>query len=581
MITATIVDPLIPSPTITLDLQAIPHDLPKRSHTWIINDTSGHALGEVNIPSVDAVTIDAEPGISVEHPDPAGRIHLHKRTDKIAAADPTRIVSSAVGDCVDPATINAASSSLNVFNTVRLKIPDGLPSSEVRGDIQNAVPESPRDDDPVVQTRTLVWAPGNAPSVTFAGIRQKNFCMQLTSSQIRFAAAAEQAAPLVVPLRLSATTRKVYRATPAGKPAAPVAKGALPATGEFRSDVVQITPWEPLLDIDITLAEKVQVESMKAPIDKALYVECGPKKKKKPIRNGGTIAIDDDALRASAGSCELVLDYNWMAKQDVDPNVPNACDTIDAKEKRACDHLSLFGPQVLEVSVRRDGADESKTRWAVRAPEKGRKDRIALPAPLNDEKGSSVYTVSASVVTRSPIDLTTTPADGGGTSPAPVNAETNFKAFANPKGPFAVPWDVPLRVFATIPAQITGFRFPAAPRELKSSADSPSYQLLSPRTGLMLGVEPWDYNRGKNIFLGVRLLGGFHMLQTAEPNIVASFVAGPSFDLPLIDQPQIGTSVNIGLFYELDLRDRSSHFIVTTGFNILTLFGAAPGASGK
>jgi hypothetical protein len=74
-----------------------------------------------------------------------------------------------------------------------------------------------------------------------------------------------------------------------------------------------------------------------------------------------------------------------------------------------------------------------------------------------------------------------------------------------------------------------------------------------------------------------------HMVQVAKPSVNLSWVTGASFNLPLFTTAQLDTTAELGVFWEVDLRDgfdSGNHFLITTGFNVLSLFGATPGPGG-
>jgi hypothetical protein len=136
-----------------------------------------------------------------------------------------------------------------------------------------------------------------------------------------------------------------------------------------------------------------------------------------------------------------------------------------------------------------------------------------------------------------------------------------------------------------VPIEISGLRFPAASVDLKSTSDSEVIQLVNPRTGLLLTVEPWDYDKANHPWpVPLRLQTGFHMFQIAQGKPAFSYLLGVSGALPLFDakSTQAQTTASLGLFYELDLREinsdfnfgRQGHFLISLGFNVLSLFGA-------
>ncbi len=100
------------------------------------------------------------------------------------------------------------------------------------------------------------------------------------------------------------------------------------------------------------------------------------------------------------------------------------------------------------------------------------------------------------------------------------------------------------------------------------------------RSGVLLTIEPWDYNRGANFFaIPLRLQVGMHLADLAQATFTPSVLVGISAAMPLLESQSkfTQTSVGIGLFYENDLRDRTSHMLLTIGLNLLSLFSPAAG----
>jgi hypothetical protein len=80
-------------------------------------------------------------------------------------------------------------------------------------------------------------------------------------------------------------------------------------------------------------------------------------------------------------------------------------------------------------------------------------------------------------------------------------------------------------------------------------------------------------------------MAGFHFIDLSKGDLQYSFVSGLSFTFPIIDLPsgtannQLGTSVAVGAFWELDMQEKfplrdGNRFIITFGANVLSLFGS-------
>ncbi len=335
------------------------------------------------------------------------------------------------------------------------------------------------------------------------------------------------------------------------------------------------------LDTSVTLAGEARVESIPLPVANALRAGCadefGPRDDpEKKVGNGVTRAIDDSALRD--GACSIYFYPRLLEKLERD--------------------LPLFGPQTLDVVVHRDGSGaDGHVLWTTSvdnapssAPDQAGADAppeprsnvssLTLPPPATDTNGNGPYVITVRTSrtgTQAIYRDGTTPA--GSLSDTATAPEYVYSARLRPRGPFGFRKNV--RMFVTIPVDITGIRFPASPRDLARSSQNPSWQATSVRTGILFGVEPWNYNSGRNRFpLPVRALAGFNLVNITQTSFEPTFVIGGSVTAPILDnQSQVGTSIGLGAFYELDLRDRhpfstGNRFLVTFGFNVFTLFGA-------
>ena len=81
-------------------------------------------------------------------------------------------------------------------------------------------------------------------------------------------------------------------------------------------------------------------------------------------------------------------------------------------------------------------------------------------------------------------------------------------------------------------------------------SQDPSVQVTPLKVGLLLGFEPWDYDRGKHLWpIPVRFLLGWHAVDLINTYFSPSLLAGASVTLPLIESPsQLNTSLALGAF---------------------------------
>jgi hypothetical protein len=363
---------------------------------------------------------------------------------------------------------------------------------------------------------------------------------------------------------------------------------------------VQYSEPQILLEMEMRLASSARRESLPLPIAEAMQVVCYDGKPKEAISCkpdgcpedtkfdvaglGEQRAIQDGAFES--GSCWLVL----------------AEDRIGEEKRRR-----LYGPQSLRVTVHRDGAQDQVRLWPIdgigeriegcgsedsskdkRRPSRAVRcgQRFNLPAPTGDANADAPYIVTVEVAAqRTAFAVYRTGIDGNARDDErKVRPEQVFETRLRSRGPFG--WRVfPIRTFVTVPVELSGLRFPAAPVDLRSTSDSEVVQVVTPRVGLLLTAEPWNYDRSKNpLSIPLRFQTGMHMFQLGEGRPGFSFLAGTSAALPVFEgaPSQLQSSINIGMFYEMDLREvgsdfdpgKQSHFLVSLNFNVLSLLGA-------
>lgn len=204
-----------------------------------------------------------------------------------------------------------------------------------------------------------------------------------------------------------------------------------------------------------------------------------------------------------------------------------------------------------------------------------------LPPPASQAAGGESYKVEIKVAATQAAQVqyragTTKLAEVGDTTDL-RRGELVYESHLRSRGLYGINGSV--RTFITIPVEVAAVRFPARGDELPNSASSPNYQVMSPVVGALLGVEPWDYNTGRNSWvIPMRALAGIHMREVRS-HIEISTVVGVAATLPLIGAPsELGSSLAVGGYGSVDVapsnrafKDRLA-FIATFGFNIFSLF---------
>lgn len=332
----------------------------------------------------------------------------------------------------------------------------------------------------------------------------------------------------------------------------------------------------------VKLANAARRESIPLPIKDMLFVACGELGEATIIPeiagftervegvdiilNGTTRAINEDDLKA--GQC--FLQYSPTRSSDAIHQKGN--------KRRTIESLVHFGRQEIEVVLRR-GASEKKVLWTL---DPTREQSIPLPQPA-DSKETGVYVAHAVVRGPMPPEVVYRPAAAINATERPILAlgDLEFKANLRPRGRFG--WVMfPIRTFVTIPVELAGFRLPANARELESSSEDSKVQLVTGRTGVLIALEPWDYDRGVNPWpIPARLMTGMSLFRLGEGRFVPSAMTGVQLSFPILDLPkgsaedQLGTDASLGFFWEHDLQEGGgNHLMITMGANLLTLFGS-------
>lgn len=302
----------------------------------------------------------------------------------------------------------------------------------------------------------------------------------------------------------------------------------------------------------ITLAHHRRRESVPLPIVDHLRVRCGPTGRARAER----VATPSDE---DLGRCRLVYER------------PN--DANDAV-------LRAHGPQLVRVEIiGADGAVLATRMWRFEPW----RPRSAHGLLLTQHAGSSSFRIRARLDVTEPL---VTYREGSSTTasasaPAPEDGYS-FEADVRARGLFAPClfggcWDA--RVFLTFPVAPVSLRFPARARNLTSSIETDAVELMGPRVGALVAVEPWDYaNRRNGLYpLPVRFLVGGYLLEVGQEDFAPTFDVGVSLSLPLVDSPsQLGTSLSITALAEYDSGSGTWGVVLSFSADILSLFSPEP-----
>lgn len=312
---------------------------------------------------------------------------------------------------------------------------------------------------------------------------------------------------------------------------------------------------------NIAIAARADAETVSIPLSKNIALKCSDTGGNPGIvLSGEQAAVSDDGIL----DCRAVVVCSTTNKSMAESIKP--ADATDPCEKER-QQLLLTGPQELEVVVKIDGTDQKETTvWRI----DWRKDqRPSWSVPLRVPKQPNAGSPAAYVVEITPHH------DAAGTMYRIGSRDddaSHYSARLVPRGPFGL--STGLRAFFTIPVEVTALRFPASSSDLAKSSSSSDYQVVTLKTGVLFGLEPWDYSHGHSGWaLPTRLLTGFHLFDLKSGSTAPSFLFGVAMTAPLIDQPSsvTNTSIAMGLYYERDIRDGSNHVLVTLGLNLFAL----------
>ncbi|WP_434045648.1 MULTISPECIES: hypothetical protein [Sorangium] len=392
-----------------------------------------------------------------------------------------------------------------------------------------------------------------------------------------------------------------------------------------------------LLEANVKLANSARVESLPLPIRDRLYVDC--RGANTNVANSEMRAVDDDDVVNGTCALVLLpipigkpgpardlslyraggseLGKSKFDRCDQGKAVADECnkanskspECVSAQEMRdSCENTAMtkswralierwiklhdpegtirrlnpfFGPQRLIVSVRRDGNEIATKRWDINP---GQPTWLELPHGTDTQRGS-LYTVEVRVAARPTSDViyAAATADSGSVQEGDIpQAELRFGAQLRSRGQFGIKPAVRtndafvgLRIYATIPVQLAGLRFPAATSELRASSDPERSQFMTPRTGLLGVIEPWNYDTGQNPWpLNLAFSGGLLAIELTEPRVAISTLFGVQVKAPFLnnDSGQLTSAIALGAFWEHGVEEKENRFLLTFGANVLSLF---------
>ncbi|MRG97338.1 hypothetical protein [Polyangium spumosum] len=312
--------------------------------------------------------------------------------------------------------------------------------------------------------------------------------------------------------------------------------------------------FEPLLELDVTLATKARRESVPLPVSNLLEVSCDGSEK--VAWNGQTRAINNEDVRN--GKCEIRV----------------------RAEREFSAVRALFGPQSVLVTVQRDGVEKVEKIWSLQDHQTGPKTGMKLDAPPGDNDAKGLYRVEARIAAQVKGDALYRGATKDKILEELLSREhTNLRFAANlrPRGPFG--WQVlPFRTYVTAFVPVSGFRTPAAPTELRHSKQLSSVQYVTPRAGLLFTLEPFCEDEGVNPWpLNPGVQVGMNLINLGDASFAPTFLAGVAATLPVLDasSSQLGSKVAFGAYYEYDTRvspQYAHHFLLTLGLNVGSFF---------
>jgi hypothetical protein len=533
---------------IPLHLFSIPESIGDGGYTWAIRSLDA----DIGTVAIDVRSMSASASLEVSYSDPLLNAGQSGSADVAPDGKPIA-VAGPVGDSY-------------VVNTASIRLPDGVPRESGPG-LQWIIADTSWGGD--VQ---VYGCNGHGWSVVSGNDEDR--CLVRRPNRIPFIVSQPHTQPMSVTIELATTTSP---------------------SEETKDDIGDETvDASPVLVLDVELAAAARIESIPAPIATATFIDCGSGaaeaegthlagdttsttpmvggRNENPLKHDAKVtAAEKELRRAKTSDGQVIKNYAMRAVDDA--AIQNGtCRAYFDPQRLLGGKGQIYGPQALQVTVHHEGAGQDGTATWIISPDRAG-EPVQLPVPQDDAHGSGVYQVVIKQATQSDVVYR----KGVRTTGAP---EGQFVARLRPRGPFG--WsNGAFRSFVTIPLNITGLRFPASPRDLSRSSLPTNFSSASLQAGVLLGIERWNYDLGRNPWaVPIRALVGFNIVDLKQASFTPSFMIGLSMTVPLIDSPsQLGTSLALGGFYEVDLRDdhpfrTGNRFLVTFGLNLFSLFGA-------
>lgn len=574
-----------------IELSSIPATLPTGELTFTLK-ANGEPIGTVTLLVLEGISAGDSPKVDVKY-------------DLLDIKDVPQGFAARANDGIAVVTPKGADAEDRILNTVSIPIKPPLLSPSSWDDIQRIKDGKRCSDDkcPVLGDRSTKWIwqirptkgapllkacdgkPSSSPCILPDGPGTIAFSMKEESSS-----SIEAALELVEIVQGTIDTPN---------------KGPKEQWYRERS----------LFETTVRLAASARLESVPLPIRDRLYVDC--RGANSNVTNSEMRAIyDDDVVN---GTCALVLlpvsvgtpgpsrktslyrvKESKLDKAELVECERESSDSCSKKAKEEAWQTSIdrwvtlhdskqqarrlnrfYGSQRLIVVVKRDGKEIAIKRWIINPSQL---TWLELPHGTDTERGS-LYSVEVRVAARPTADVVyaTAKDDNGKSDDSDIpQTDLRFSAQLRSRGPFGIKaaWFTDgsflgFRVYATIPVQLVGFRFPAATNELRASSDPLIVQYMTPRTGLLGVVEPWSYDTGQNPWpLNPAIAGGLLAFDLAKPRINVSTLLGIQFQAPLLkpDTSQLSSTIALGMFWEHSVEEKENRFLVTFGANVLSLF---------
>lgn len=245
--------------------------------------------------------------------------------------------------------------------------------------------------------------------------------------------------------------------------------------------------------------------------------------------------------------------------------------------------LQLAGPQDVTVTQQLGDAAPTPREWRIETQQIARAtgvlERTQLPRLPISFPG-------ASDTTELIVTATTTRGSQGAQAPStPI-----FRVAVRPTGTTYLglrnAYGSGVRAFATVAVIPFAVRAPASASELRNSSDAPGVQIVAPRVGVNLVVEPWSYRNRQHLWASifpVRLVAGFTLFQVSERVFAPSSVLGAGISLPIAASESasaLSASISFNVLWEHEFReDGGNHLLITSSFDLLSLLSPQSAAS--